>query len=288
MQTVLKSELLTVIINHHGAEISSIKNNDGLEFIWQADKDVWPRHAPVLFPIVGKLKDNKYTYNSSSYEMGQHGFARDLHFNITENHEDSCVFELCSGPETKIKYPFDFNFRITYKLAGNTIMTSYAIMNTGSQPMMAAVGAHPGFVCPLEASEKYEDYFLEFEKETLHQTPLHNGLRLTAKKKLDLPGKKLKLSAQLFENDALVFENNQVNNITLRSNKSSHQIKMECNNWPYFGIWSKKGNTRFICLEPWYGITDSEMATGELSEKEGMLTIEAGKEFACSFSVTLS
>src|SRR3954469_18300254 len=143
MNHELRSADLTVRIKEQGAEMFSVTNNNGLEFIWQAKKEVWPRHAPVLFPIVGKLKNNTYQFNGNSYQLGQHGFARDKSFVVTEKTESKCVLELSSDNESKKIYPFDFKLRIIYELKGNTLDTKYEIQNTGTDKMYFSIGAHP-------------------------------------------------------------------------------------------------------------------------------------------------
>lgn len=288
MELNLISETLSVTINHYGAEISSVKNNEGLEFIWQANKEVWPRHAPVLFPIVGKLQNNHFEYQGRSYEMGQHGFARDKLFELVEKNADSCTFRLGSNDESKKVYPFDFVFEINYLLQKNTLITSYKILNPSPFSLLFAVGAHPGFICPLTPGETFEDYYIEFEPATFIQTELKNGLRSTQKKPFVLDDHKLFLTKTLFDQDALVFENNQINSVSLRSLKSDHSVVMKCENWPCFGIWSKKGCREFVCLEPWYGIADKEGDVGDLEQKEGMISLEPEKQFNCSFSTTFN
>ena len=291
MQHTLISDRLNVSINISGAELSSVKNKDGLEFMWQAKKEVWPRHAPVLFPIVGKLKDNSYLFDAIRYELGQHGFARDRDFELIEITKNSCTFQLCSDAKSKENFPFDFIFRITYELVQNTLTTHYKITNpSSSTELYFSVGAHPAFNCPLQKNESFEDYYLEFESSSLQITELNNGLRKTlsgnGKKDLPLNSRKLHLTKETFDKDALVFENKQISKISLRSNKSSHTISMQCENWPYFGTWSKKGCTEFVCLEPWYGIADHENASQKLTEKDGIIKLDAEKSFVCSFSVT--
>jgi galactose mutarotase-like enzyme len=286
--TVLKSSVLTVSLNYFGAEINSVKNADGLEFIWQAKKNIWPRHTPVLFPIVGKLKDNIYFFEGKSYELSQHGFARDKEFELIKSNGSSCVFQLRASDETKRVYPFDFIFQISYSLSQNKLITSYKVINSSTQELFFGVGAHPGFNCPLLPNENFEDYFLDFGSSLFEQTELNNGLRSTSKKILHLKENKLQLSKTLFDNDALVFENRQVNKMSLRSEKSNHSITLLCDNWPYFGIWSKKGCTEFVCLEPWFGIADKETTDQAFETKDGILQLSPGKEFNCSFSLTFS
>lgn len=288
MQTQLVSELLQVIINHHGAELSSAKNNAGLEYIWQADKSVWPRHAPVLFPIVGKLKGNSYSLNSRNYELNQHGFARDSAFRLVSHTTTSCTFELSSNEESKKNFPYDFIFQIHYELDKDTLHTHYKIINPSEQALLFSVGAHPGFNCPLGTNELFEDYYLKFEKTDLTITELNEGLLTEQLTPLKLEEDILHLNSQTFDNDALVFLNNQINTISLLSKKSTHKIQLNCKNWPYFGIWSKKGCTRFICLEPWYGVADDERTNQSFLEKAGLIKLEAKKQFDCGFSITFA
>jgi galactose mutarotase-like enzyme len=286
MQISLFSTDLKIKINALGAELCSVKNNNGVEFIWQSEKDVWPRHAPVLFPIVGKLKDNSFSFNNNKFELPQHGFARDMEFELVSSEPGTCTFRLASNDETKKKYPFDFVFDINYILNGSTLTTNYSVKNNSGDKIYFSVGAHPGFNCPLMSNEKFEDYILEFEEGVYKQTLLEGGLLSEDTKNIELSHNQLPLSLSLFDRDALVLENNQVNKISLKHRSGFSQITMHCEGWPYFGIWSKKGCNRFVCLEPWYGVADSNKAEGDISKKKGILSLEAGKEFKASFSLT--
>ena len=288
MQTKLRSNQLHVSINSFGAELSSVKNNNGIEFIWQADKDVWARHAPVLFPIVGKLKDNFFVYENRKYELSQHGFARDMDFKLIEALSDSCTHELTSSPETLEKFPFEFVFQINYFLHENKLITNYKVINPSSKALLFSVGAHPGFNCPLLPNESFNDYYLEFEKNTYELTELDNGLRTDAKSNLVLSDNKLFLNTDVFTKDALVFENGQINKVSLCSAKSEHKITLESRSWPYFGIWSKKGCDNFVCLEPWYGIADATTTNNELVKKDGIIELAPNTEFNCSFSIVFN
>lgn len=288
MQTEIRSNLLAVKVNSFGAEVCSVKNNEGLEFIWQANKDVWARHAPVLFPIVGKLKDNFFIHEGKKYELPQHGFARDMEFEVLEQSDNSCTFQLLSNNDTKAKFPFEFKFQISYSVNENTLETQYKIINPSGTTIYFSVGAHPGFNCPLLPSETFEDYYLEFESGTFFKTQLNNGLRTDGIESLKLIDQKLFLTNNLFDSDALVFENKQINSISLCSSTSNHKITLQCKDWPYFGIWAKKGNQQFICLEPWYGIADHENSTNGLSKKDGGIQLAANSEFKAQFSLVFS
>lgn len=286
MQTKLSSPELIVTLNFFGAEICSIKNKTGTEFIWQADKAVWPRHAPVLFPIVGRLKDNYYNFKNKTYNLSQHGFARDMEFELFSSSASECVFQITDNEATLEKFPFRFVFQIRYSLNGNKLTTAYTVKNTGTEDLFFSMGAHPGFNCPLLTGETFEDYSLVFEKNNFSLSLLSNGLRPGGKKELTLQNNTLPLSHKLFENDALVFENTQIEKITLASHH--HRIELECNGWPYFGIWGKKEKAPFVCLEPWYGIADKTDSDCMLEHKQGIISLKAGKEFNCSFSMTFS
>ena len=288
MQCVLQSPELKVAINLGGAEICSVKNVSNLEFIWQGKPDVWARHAPVLFPIVGKLKDNFFIYQNTKYELPQHGFARDLEFELINATINTCVFELKHSPKTKVNFPFDFTFQIKYQVIENKVVTKYTIVNPSNEPIFFSVGAHPAFNCPLLPNEKFEDYYLEFEKEELWLTQLNNGLRLDKKEKISLNQNKLPISEALFNKDALVFENNQINKVSLCSSKSKHKVTLTSVNWPYFGIWSKKDCNQFVCLEPWQGIADKETSAGDLVFKDGIIELAPNTEFSCEFDMVFS
>ena len=288
MQTKLRSNQLHVSINSFGAELSSVKNNNGIEFIWQADKELWARHAPVLFPIVGKLKDSFFVYENIKHELSQHGFARDMDFKLIEALSDSCTHELTSSPETLVKFPFEFVFQINYLLHENKLITNYKVINPSSKALLFSVGAHPGFNCPLLPNESFNDYYLEFEKNSYQLTGLDNGLRTDAKSNLVLSDNKLFLNTDVFSKDALVFENGQINKVSLCSAKSEHTITLESSGWPYFGIWSKKGCDNFVCLEPWYGIADAITTNNELVKKDGIIELPPNTEFNCSFSIVFN
>lgn len=284
----IRSPQLSVEINTKGAELSSLKSKQGLEFLWQARPDVWTRHAPVLFPVVGRLKDNSYRFQNSTYALSQHGFARDMEFEVRQKGGDYCSLGLRQNSETKIFFPWDFELEIGYRLNNNQLQTAYSVTNRSSQPMYFSIGAHPGFNCPFLPGEKFEDHYLEFEDTHYVLSLLKDGLRSGETKPLHLPDKRLYLSEDLFNQDALVFENNQINKISLGSIRSSCRITIECERWPYFGIWSKKGSREMLCLEPWYGIADSINHNLAIETKEGIICLDKGAAFNCAFTITIN
>jgi galactose mutarotase-like enzyme len=285
MQHQLISNQLTVSINALGAELCSVKDTKGVEFIWQANKAVWARHAPVLFPIVGKLKDDAYSFENQFYQLSQHGFARDLNFDLIASSNSTCTFRLQANEKTKQHFPFEFVLDIKYSLDANALKFEYLIFNPDSKNLYFSIGAHPAFNIPLEKSEVFEDYSLQFSANTFERTTLQNGLISSTTSTLYLLNKQLHLSTSIFNEDALVFENNQIDEISLFSTKSAHKITINCKNWPFFGIWSKKGCKEFLCLEPWYGIADSVDSNQILTEKKGIICLESQKTFTCAYSI---
>ncbi len=287
MNQTIQNQFLSVSAKTQGAELTSIKSvKDGTEFLWQADPSVWPRHAPILFPIVGKLADGKYTYKGKTYELPQHGFARDMDFELVDSAEQTLAYKLVSTDETLKKYPFEFEFFVVYKLVDNQLITTYSTINKGSEEMYFSVGAHPAYTCPINADEKFDDYYLEFEeKETIGRYLIKDGLIEQETTPLLNNENILPLSVALFNADAIVLKHMKSESITIKSKKSNHYVKMDFDGFPFFGIWTKPGHDKFLCLEPWCGIADSHGKEVDFSEKEGILKLNAGESFDCSYGV---
>lgn len=287
MQYQLENELLTVTVKEQGAEICSIRHQDsGIEYIWGANADVWGRHAPILFPIVGKLKENKYNLKGREYSLPQHGFGRDKDWELAEKGESSLAFCLNEDSETLQKYPFAFELKAIYSLNADTLTVTYQVQNRSKDDMPFSIGAHPGFNCPLRDGERFEDYFLEFEKpETLSRDVLNFGLR-TGEKSLFMKNKnELSLNSDLFSQDALVFEGVQSDWIGLKSRKSARGIQFGLKGFPYLGIWTKAGGSEFICIEPWYGVADRVEGQEDIFQKEGIQVLPPAATFSCSYSM---
>ena len=284
----LQNTSLAVKVNSLGAELCSVVSaHSQMEYIWQADPSVWARHAPNLFPIVGKLKNDAYHYQSQTYRLPQHGFARDSEFVCVEQAEDTLVFELAANNKTLENFPFHFNLQVSYRLTANSLQVSYSVFNPDNYDLYFSVGAHPAFNCPLTADECFEDYQLVFPgKDSLEIHLLNGGLISKNTKQIPLNDHSLPVNKALFENDALVMMNGQINEVQVVSRKTKHGVSLRPVNWPYFGIWTKKGTDRFVCLEPWYGIADRDDSTGDFTQKTGIIQLKAEKHFNCSFDIS--
>ncbi len=285
--TKLVNDQLSVSIKTSGAELSSILDSkSGIEYLWKGDPSVWGRHSPVLFPIVGRLKENTYTSGGNSYSLPQHGFARDMEFTILSESKEEIVLSLVYSEETLKKYPYKFELQIRYSLKGRKLTVGYKVINLQDSILYFSLGAHPGFNCPLNKEEQYEDYFLEFSKaETLNLSVLKDGLISHEEIPYLNQEKTIPLSYELFKNDALVFKNYKSDSISLKHKIKGEVFKFHFAGYPFLGIWSKPGP--FVCIEPWYGIADFTDHNGVLEQKTGIQSIEAGNEFNCEWAVEI-
>lgn len=279
----IANRFLTIRATAKGAELCSIKGADGFEYLWQADPSVWNRHAPVLFPIVGKLRDGRYELNGKTYELSPHGFARDMDFVLTEQSESSMTLQLLPTAETRARYPFEFELRIIYRLTDNCLSIEYAVRNTGSSVMTFSIGAHPGFTLPGPVDE----CFLEFSKpETLNTRLLGSKGLLSEETAPVMKGSKLlPLSKTLFDRDALIFLDFKSDKITLGAKNSPRRLTVEFPGFPQLGIWAKPG-APFVCIEPWYGTADPEQPYGSIMNKPGILKLPASETFTCTHRIS--
>jgi galactose mutarotase-like enzyme len=274
----LSNEKLKICISKAGAEMHSlIFIPESCELLWQGESNVWPRRAPVLFPIVGKLANEGYAYKGEFYKLTQHGFARDCEFELHEISATKAVFSLSANEHTLKLFPFLFELTITYTLLASTLQIDYTIFNRDKNTLPFSIGAHPGFKLPFFENEKVEDYFLKFPKANYHITTLDKGLRTSQQQLLRLQDARLALNNQLFEKDALVFENNQLHSVEIGSVNHTLSLSLIAENCPYFGIWSKSGTLQFVCLEPWWGIADKVGDDDDLFSKDGILRLNPGE-----------
>lgn len=280
LHTTITKSGLTAIINTTGAELVSLKNEFGKEYIWEGNPTYWGKHSPVLFPIVGTLKNNEYHYNGLPYSLPRHGFARDMDFEIVHQREDEVVFSISKNAATYKVYPFDFELQIRYAIEHNRLAIGYRVFNKNDFKMPFSIGAHPAFALPGD----FEDYSIEMEQdEKLIYHLLENDLISDNTATLQLIDKKFALNYGLFENDALVFKTLKSQSLQILQN-GNPLLKIQFKGFPNLGIWTKE-NAPFICIEPWFGFADSAMATGDILEKEGIQLLDIGTEFNATFTI---
>lgn len=282
MTTTISNSNLTAQINHFGAELFSLKNQENKEYIWEGNPAFWGKHSPVLFPIVGTLKNNSYHFDGKEYQLSRHGFARDIEFKLIEKFEESATFSLISSIETKRVYPFDFELQICYSLVENKLNIDYKISNKNDSVMPFSIGAHPAFALP----KTFEEYALEFEHpETLKSYELENDLLSDNFTNIEMFDKQVALDYSLFEKDALIFKKLDSKNITILENKKP-LLCVQFDDFPNLGIWTKS-NAPFLCIEPWFGYSDSVHSSGNILEKEGVQNLEAKQILQCNFSIKI-
>ena len=291
MMYTLENELCRVAVAAHGAELHSFirKDLDNLEYIWPADAAYWNRHAPVLFPIVGRLPHDAYQHQGQPYTLGQHGFARDREFTLLHQTSAELTLELRAVEQSRRQYPFEFALRISYRLAGAMLTIGWEVENPGTKELLFSIGAHPAFRCPLLPEESFEEYEFVFDHPVTLQRHLLEGGLLNGQTAPVLEQQDtLPLSYELFAEDALVFKHFDFTHLTLRSRRSGRSVRVRFDGFPYLGLWTKGPGAPFVCIEPWQGIASSTTSSPELADKEGILSLQPGQQFLTSHSITVA
>lgn len=282
----IRSGPLAAIIKAHGAEMCSLKHKDGIEFVWQAGP-VWQRHAPLLFPIVGRLANDEMRHRGKTYRMTQHGFARDSCFVWTERSESRCALVLEDSEATRALYPFAFRLTAAYALDESGLDLSLTVTNTGSETLPASLGGHPAFNWPLQAGVPKKSYALTFTTE--EPSPVRRvegGLLLAARDPSPVRGTVLPLSEALFTNDAVILD--PVNSDAVRyasTDGTGPWLKMSWRGFRELGVWSKPTGAPFLCIEPWRGYASPKDFDGEFSVKPGLMRIAPGTEEEMSYRI---
>ena len=280
MKTTVSNAFISIQIKHLGAELCSLTNASNVEFIWEGNPSFWGKHSPILFPIVGALKNNSYLCNDKSYSLTRHGFARDMVFELITKTDDSATFSLVFTEETLAKYPFEFELQISYTLVEKKVIVGYHVLNHGQSLMPFSIGAHPAFALP----NNFEDYQLEFETDAvLESYVLEENLVSNQKNRIALQDKNLLLNYELFKNDALIFKSVRSKSLVLKHQKTP-VLKISYADFPDLGIWTM-ANAPFICLEPWFGFSDGLEGSENIFEKEGIQVLKANEKFESAYSI---
>lgn len=287
----IANEELTVSVESFGAEIRSIKDQNGLEYMWQADPTYWKRTSPILFPLVGNYKDKESVYDGKTYTLSQHGFARDMEFDLVDSSKDRIVMRLEENEETLAKYPFKFMLEVEYVLKGKSVSVSWRVSGKDQDVMYFSIGAHPAFNCCLK------DSYLTFAKisDESSKAPVNDsitsyilnseGLITNSTQKYDFDNGKLHLSNELFAGDALVVEDRQATSVSLYE-KDKRIVTLDFDA-PLFGLWSPAGkDAPFMCIEPWYGRTDGEDFDKKLENRKYGNVLRKGEIFEEGYTMT--
>lgn len=286
MNNTVNNGLISITIKDHGAELCSLKSNhNNKEYIWQGDPEIWGKHAPLLFPIIGCLKDNRYIYEGKEYSLPRHGFARDYDFNSISGNADHQVRYLLKSNEQTLKvYPFEFELLITYQLIETAVDITYEVRNKGDKKMYFSIGAHPAFNCPIEEGQQ----FLEFDNPvTLERYNLNpqSGLIEEGKQLVMKNQKALLLQYDLFKEDAMIFDTKEIKAVAVKNGHTGDGIKVSFEGFPFLGIWSPQAP--FVCIEPWYGIADDSTTLGIFESKKGIVELDGKNDFMCRYRIEI-
>ncbi|WP_050638108.1 aldose 1-epimerase family protein [Candidatus Stoquefichus sp. SB1] len=292
MEYYLENEFLSLTFNSVGGTLTSIKNPLGIEYLWQGDSRYWSGQAPVLFPICGSLRnDQAITKDGKVLKMPRHGLVRKLDFQYVGQEWNRIVFSIMTNAELFKAFPYHFKLLIEYKLTGKTIQVNYIIENFGNEDMPFFIGGHPGFNCPLQEDETYNDYYIEFEKEENCSVPLpitETGLIDTQQRTPLLHQQKiLPLTHALFEKDAIIFDEIQSRQVTLASHKSSHKVTVQYHDFPYLILWSSPNHGPFIAIEPWLGLSTCLNESDIFEEKRNVQIVKALRTNTYSYSIQI-
>lgn len=288
--TILENSRLRLTVDSLGAQMMSLQNLDGREYLWQGDPRYWRERAPVLFPFVGRLTGNSYRYGGQVYSMGIHGFAAHQDFSCLCPEPNRLVLELTDNRETREQYPFAFCLKIIYELIKDRVQVTYQVENTGTGMLPFGIGGHPGFRVPLEEGEQFDDYILEFtggcQPDRVGFTP---QVFLSGQ---DQPyslneGKYLPLRHDLFDEDAVILKN-MSREITLRSRVSPHGVQVSYPDMPYLGLWHVPNtDAPYLCIEPWSSLPARQNVVEDFACKSDLIQLGPGKTYINTWSITI-
>lgn len=290
MKLTLTNNLLTVEIDSKGAELQSIRSNTtGHEYLWQGDSRFWGRRSPVLFPIVGAVWQGRYTMDGREYQLGQHGFARDMEFQVMDTEaDDEAWFALESTDETLLKYPRRFRLEIGYKLAGERISVMWRVVNTDTREMAFQIGAHPAFNYPgFNASDAVHGYFMTDGRDLRRQTIADKGCVGPGETPVEVDAEgMIPLGASTFVSDAIVLAGNQTHRVSMLDKERRAYLSL-LYQAPLVGLWSPSADAPFVCIEPWWGRCDHVGYEGEFRNREYVNLLAPGHDFRAGYMIII-
>lgn len=287
---IIENEHIRIAAQASGAELTSIfdkKNN--IEHLWQADPKVWGWHAPTLFPVVGRCLNDMIQIDGRSYHIEKHGFARRADFQLVGKFPNLLHFKLSASDKTLAVYPYLFELHIFYEIKENSLIQTYEVINKDKETLYFQLGGHPAFAVPFLPGEVYEDYFIEFDKDTVLDRENINtdGYFDTSISHVINDTNKLRLEKDMFHKDAIILKDINSRKVTLRSDKNLYRLTVEFPSFNYLGLWAKE-NAPYICIEPWLGCADTAGRPVAFKDKEGILSLPSEGKFQASIIITIS
>jgi len=283
----LRSDRLSVEVDPLGAQLSSLRDDSGLDLLWEGDPAVWAGRAPLLFPIVGELAGGKYRLGSSSYALSRHGFARVKLFDVVEQTAEQALFRLTADESTLPVYPFRFELDVRFALSGPTLSLTAEIRNLGDDELFASIGFHPAFRWPLPFGRPRASHFIEFEDSELAPIRRLDSKGLLRAERFETPVSErlLVLDDALFRDDVMIFDDLRSRSVTYGAD-AGPRLRVSYPDAPYLGVWTKP-KAEFICIEPWHGVADPVGFTGDFKTKPGVFGVVAGESMRTQMDITL-
>jgi len=289
MLHTIKNDRLTVTIDDQGAQLQSITASDGTEYLWNGDPAYWTGRAPILFPYVGRLTNDTYTYNGKTYHMTRHGFAKLSAFSVLEEGGENLTLRISDTEETRKMYPFSFHFDVSYVLEGSTLVIVYSVENRGGDVMYFGIGGHPGFRVPLEAGKAFMDYRLTFAQPSQPWQVLMSDAYMINGHEAPYPlenGVDMPLRHDLFDHDAVILKNFD-RTVTLSAGEGTRGLTLACPKMRYLGVWHKPHtDAPYICLEPWVSLPSRQDIIEDLSQQNDLVRLDAGENYENRWTVT--
>lgn len=286
----IKNEKLTVMIDELGAQLRSVKDAEGTEYLWQGDEAIWADQAPNLFPYIARLTKKQYTFEGKTYHMGSHGFAKDTVFEAEQDGAEHIVFRICDSAETRAQYPFSFGLAIDYKLEDRRLLITYQVENKDDKTMYFGVGGHPGFRVPLEEGLAFEDYYLEFDEAAdALQVGMSPDCYVTEK---DVPfaldqGVILPLRHNMFDDDAIILTQ-MSKGVTLKSDQGRKALRVTYPGLNYLGIWHRPfTEAPYVCIEPWSSLPSRKDVIEDLATQPSLLSLAPGKAYTAQIGIEI-
>lgn len=277
-----ENDNFTLCVKEMGAELNSLKSKKtGFEFIWNGNTDIWYGQSPILFPIIGRLLDDKYRLNGTEYTMPKHGIVRKKPFQLIESTEDSLTFRQSSDKESLEMYPYEFDLTVQFKLTHNGLSVTHTVYNKDSKVMYYSFGAHPAFNCEIGDHLEFEN-----NENLLTERIDHDSILIEEKFPVDIKDRKIIITKDLFNDDALILSGYTSKHVTLGSDKHNRTVKFNFDS-PLLGIWAKPG-APYVCIEPWWGVNDNYDKKLDLSEKRAIMALNPGETASFNWNVEIS
>lgn len=286
----LKSKSSIAKIDTKGAELISLQDVFGIEFIWQKDPKFWSKCSPVLFPVIGNLRNDKVIIEGETYTIPKHGFVWDKPFKVVYQSDTKAILNYSFTEETLVIYPYKFNLSMTYELNDIELLLTYTVMNLDNKPINFCLGAHPAFNIPVNGKGEFEDYCLEFNKPEPAGCATYDfdkmEINVNNRKNYVVDSNKIMLKYSYFDNDALMFDKLNSDAVKLYSMKSGRGVEVKYSGFDFIAFWTPiKMEAPFLCIEPWCGMAACNDESNELTAKRGVKHLEVDEQFICKLSI---